>query len=88
MKRPIKVAILVILGTALVVISHITTSYDRSDMASLEKLLGYLLLLLAAGLCLVKLADPSEDKPVKEAASAEVPHQAPPADPAPPPEKK
>ena len=88
MKRPVKVTILVILGTALLVVSHITTAYDRSDMAFLEQLLGFLLLMLAAGLCMIRMGDPLETKPVKEMPSTEVPQQAPPADPAPQPEKK
>ena len=88
MKKPIKIALLAVAGTSLLVVSHVTTSYDRSDMATLEQLLGFLLLLLAGGLCLVKMGDPVELKPAKAAVAAEAPQQAQPAEPAPAPDKK
>lgn len=65
MKKPLKIALLVSSGTMLLVISHVTTSYDRGDIATLEQLLGFLLLLLAGGLSLVKMGDPIDTKPVK-----------------------
>ena len=68
MKKGLMVAILAVLGLALVLMSVLVTSYDRGHLQSAEQALGAVLLFAAAGLCIGKMGDPAAPKAAKTAA--------------------
>ncbi|MEI7607224.1 MAG: hypothetical protein WCJ64_07555 [Rhodospirillaceae bacterium] len=65
MNRGAMVGLLAVLGLALVALSFLATSYDRSYLQSVEQALGAALLFGAAGLCIGKMGDPAAPKAPK-----------------------
>ncbi len=63
MSKGVKVTLLTLAGIVLLVSASLATSYERSLMAALEQILGFLLLLVAGGICLVGMGDPVETQP-------------------------
>ncbi len=73
MTNGMKAALLAVTGTALLVVSSVSTSYDRSDMTFMERLIGVMLLLCAGALSIVKMDKTGEEKTASSNAPAKPP---------------